>query len=332
MAGQTRSSGTDRPLESAAAPPPISGTRIDPPPPDVPNLVRRLDRSAVGAVAYRATRRYAHANTGLLSAGTAYYMFLALLSLLAFAYGLIALLGADRLSEALTDSLRDALPGLVGENGVDPQQLRATGRASSIVGLLLMLYSGLGAVNAAGSAMHLLFGAPPDPRKFVAAKLRHLAILLVIAPLVLLSFASVGATSNLGSRALNAIGLGEGLAATLLEPAGWVVGFTVDLLIVWLLLGNLGGIRPHPKPRVIASAFGAGAMALVKALLGAIISWSLDKPQYGAFAAPLALLFVLSLLANVLYAAGALAAGISDRDVPVDQLAPAPAEAGTGSG
>jgi hypothetical protein len=50
------------------------------------------------------------------------------------------------------------------------------------------------------------------------------------------------------------------------------------------------------------------------------VAWSLAKPQYGAFAAPLAVLFVLSLMSTVLYGAAALAGAISDQDVPLEQL------------
>ena len=49
-----------------------------------------------------------------------------------------------------------------------------------------------------------------------------------------------------------------------------------------------------------------------------IVAWSLEKPQYGAFAAPLAVLFVLSLMSTVLYAAAALAGAISDHHVARD--------------
>ena len=78
----------------------------------------------MGRIAYRATRRYTYAHVGLLSSGTAYYLFLSLFSLLAVAYGVFAIVEADRLAQVLTDALQDALPGLVGNAGIDPDQLR----------------------------------------------------------------------------------------------------------------------------------------------------------------------------------------------------------------
>ncbi len=314
-------------MASAAAPPPIVGTPIDPPPKEVPGFAEKLDRTTVGGISYRAMRRYSVANVGLLAAGSAYYLFLSLFALLAFAYGVIALVGADSLATTLTEALGEALPGLVGDDGIDPDQLRSTGRAAGIVGLLLLAYSGLGAVGGASSSLHLIFGAPPDPRNFVKAKARHALILLVVAPLIVVSFASLSVTSDLFHPVLEAAGLDGGPVRALLTGVGYVVGFAVDVLILWILLGHLGGIRPHRRPRLVASLTGAVAIGIVKQFLDAIVSWALDKPQYGAFAAPLAVLFVLSLLSSVLYGSAALAAGISDQEVPLEELEPTPQEA-----
>lgn len=314
-------------MASAAAPPPILGTPVDPPPKAVPAFAEKLDRSTAGGAGYRAMRRYSFANVGLLAAGTAYYLFLSLFALLAFAYGVIALVGADSLATTLTDALGEALPGLVGDDGIDPDQLRSTGRTAGILGLLLLLYSGLGAVGGASKSLHLVFGAPPDPRNVVKAKARQALILLAVAPLMVVSFASLSVTSDLLNPVLEAAGIDGGPVRALLAGAGYLVGFAVDVLILWVLLGHLGGIRPHRRPRLLASLFGAVAVGVIKQFLDAIISWALDKPQYGAFAAPLAVLFVLSLLAQVLYGSAALAAGISDLEVPLDALEPTPEDA-----
>ncbi len=311
----------------SAAPPPIAGTPIDPAPKEVPAWAERLDQTTIGGIAYRALRRYSYANVGLLAAGTAYFLLLALLSLLALGYGVAAIVGADHLSKTLTDALTEALPGLIGEEGIDPDQLRSTGRTAGLVGLVLLLYAGLGAVNGAGRAMHLIMGAPPDPRAFPAAKARQLVTLLMIVPLVVVSFASASLTSSLLRPVLEAIGIDGGPLPALIGGLGLLAGFGLDVLILWLLLGRLGGIRPNPRPRLVASLLGAVVVGVIKQLLGLIVAWSVDKPQYGAFAAPIAALFVLSLLSTALYVTASVAAAISDADVPLEALEPIPLEA-----
>ncbi len=306
----------------AAAPPPMTGVPTDPPPKDVPSYAEKLDKTAVGGIAYRAWQRYSHANVGLLAAGTGYYLFLSLLSLLAVAYGITAIVGADRIANLLTEALNEALPGLIGDSGVDPEQLRTTGRTAGLIGGLVLLYSGLGAVNGAMSSMHLIYGAPPDPRQFVVKKLRQLGILLMVAPLIALSFAAASVASTLFGPVLDTLGLQSGGIRLAITVGGPLLGFGLDLLIVWILLGVLGGIRPPRMPRLVAAGIGAVAVGLVKLLLTAIVAWSLDKPQYGAFATPLAVLFILFLLTTVLYVVAALAAGITDREVALHHLEP----------
>jgi len=172
--------------------------------------------------------------------------------------------------------------------------------------------------------MHVIFGAPPDPRTFVKAKARHLLLLLLVTPLLAVSFASASLTSSLIQPLLDAIGWDSAPVCAALVGAGLLVGFAIDTLIMWILLGTLGGIRPVRRPRLISSLIGAVAVGLIKQLMQVIVAWSLDKPQYGAFALPLAVLFVLSLLTSVLYVCAAIAGGISDRDVPLDELTPTP--------
>lgn len=310
-------------MPSAAAPPPIAGTPVDPPPAEVPGYAQRLDRSRLGGIAYRALRRYSYGNVGLLANGTAYYLILSLFSLVAFAYGVVTIVGADRLAELLTESLEQALPGLVGADGIDPEVLRSTGRTAGLVGLVLLLWGGLGAVGAASSAIHLVFGAPPDPRPFPKAKGRHLLILAMVAPLIMVTFATSSLTSSYLTPALDAVGLGSGPARYGVAGASLLVSFALDAFIVWLLLGWMGGIKPDRRPRLAAAVIGAILVSLIKALLGLLIGWVLDRPQYGAFAAPLAVLFVFSLLAQALYISAAIAAGIADADRPLEALHPA---------
>ena len=90
-------------------------------------------------------------------------MFLAMFALLAFGYGLAATFGSQQVSDYLTEALGEAFPGLVGTGGIDPAQLKAVGQATSLIGLVGLLYGGLGAVSAASDSLHLIYGAPRTP-------------------------------------------------------------------------------------------------------------------------------------------------------------------------
>jgi uncharacterized BrkB/YihY/UPF0761 family membrane protein len=73
----------------------------------------------------------------------------------------------------------------------------------------------------------------------------------------------------------------------------------------------MGGIKPARTPRLVGTAVGAIGIEILKYLLGFIIAWSVSKPQYGAFAAPIAMLLVLYLESLVLYSAASLTAGMA---------------------
>ena len=313
-------------MPAAAIPPPIPGQPTDPPQKDPPQIVETIDeKSDVAGVAYRAFSRFLFAKATLLSAGTTYYLFLAMFALLAFAFGVAAAFGTEGFTVYLTGALHEALPGLVGEEGIDPAQLRAVGRSSSIVGLVLLLYAGGGAMGAASGSMHLIYGAPPDPRNFVTSRARLLGLLVVIAPLILVSFAIpnlVAATTRNASSLVNS----GSVPPALVNVGALLVALAIDFVIMYVLLGVLGGIRPDRHARLIGAATGAVVVGVLKYFMGFIIAWSISKPQYGSFAMPITVLFVLYLLTLSLYASASLTAGIADRDVPLDELTPGESE------
>jgi membrane protein len=308
-------------------PPPIPGRIIDPPPKETPSKIQELERreGGVGAglgIGYRAYLRYTHAKTGLLAAGTTYYLFLSLFSVIAFAYGITAALGAERVASYVTEAVSEAFPGLLGDEGIDPGQLRAVGQTTSIVGAIGLLYGGTGAVIAAKQSVHIIYGAPKDPRNYVLARIIALGWLLALGPLILLSFVASSITGNLYGRLMDVLGLDWQGPGILIGLGSAAVTLAVNFLIVYLVLGRFGGIRPERRARVIAGAVGAVVIEVLKLLMALLISFTIDKPQYGAFAAPIGVLFVLYLQSYALYLSACLAAGIAERDVPLDVLGP----------
>lgn len=313
-------------MAAVASPPPIPGKATDPPQKDPPAIVETIDeKSMVAGVAYRAFSRFSYAKATLLAAGTTYYLFLAMFALLAFAFGVAAAFGTEEFTVHLTDALHDALPGLVGSEGIDPAQLRAVGRSSSILGLVLLLYAGGGAMGAASGSMHLIYGAPPDPRNFVTSRARLLGLLVVIAPLILVSFAIPNLVASVTRNATNLV-TSSAVPPVLVNLGALLVALVIDFVIMYVLLGVLGGIRPDRHARVIGAAIGAVVVGALKYFMGFIIAWSISKPQYGTFAMPITVLFVLYLLTLSLYGSASLSAGIADKDVPLDELAPGDVE------
>ncbi len=314
-------------MKTITAPPPVPGEVIDPPPKEVPEAIEKLDAKdgAVGAatgVGYRAMSRFSFSKAGLLAAGTTYYLFLAMFSVLAFAYGVVAILGADTMAKWLTEALTNQFPGMVGDEGIDPQRLKAVGRTTSLVGLIALVWAGGGAMSAANDSLHKVFGAPPDPRSFVKLKARMLGWMLVLLPIVGLSYAATAVVASNAGPVLDAIGLESTAGRVALSALTLVFSYALDFLVLFLLLSHFGGVRPERRARLIGAAVGAIIIQILKLVMGLIIGLSTDKPQYGALALPIGILLVLYLQTMAAYGSAALTAAIAERDVPLVELTP----------
>lgn len=311
--GKDRSDATFAEHAPAGVLTPIPGRSLDRPPKDKPGMVATFERrSPWVTTAWNAAERFRAAKSPLIAGGTAYYAFLAMFSLLAFAYGVVAILGADQLSRWLTDALEEGLPGLVGDDGIDPDTLARIGRSASLVGLAAMLWSGSAVMIATSDALHQLYGAPPDGRNLVARRAHLMGWLTIIGPLIVVSYTLSTAVSGFGTRVLDGWGIESGATRALLLVGGTALTFVLDVGIVALLLGRLGGIAPSRRSVLVGAVVGAVAIGLLKALMATIISWSVDKPEYGSFALPIAILVVLWLQSMALYAAASLAAGTAE--------------------
>ncbi|MCV2395387.1 YihY/virulence factor BrkB family protein [Actinotalea sp. M2MS4P-6] len=309
----------------STAPLPIPGDVIDPPPRPAPPVIGRLEAregplGVVVTVGFRAYSRFSRAQVTLLAAGTTYYLFVGMFSIIAFAYGLTTALGAEQVASYITEAVAEAFPGLLGEGGIDPEQMRAVGQTTSIIGGVGLLYAGTGAVVAASRSIHVIFGAAKDPRNVVLARLRSLGWLFVLLPLVLLSYVASTFTANVADRLLEVLGVSWQGPGVLLNVGSGALTLVVNFLVIYLMLGNLGGIRPHRLARLVGAGVGGFAIEVLKTLMALLVGYTIDKPQYGALAVPIGVLFVLYLQSLAVYAAACLTAGIADKDVPLDVL------------
>lgn len=317
----TRDAGTSADDVSTAAVAPadvlthIPGRRIDKDPKPKPSKVAELERDKAWVrIAWETWMRFKTAKTPLMAAGTSYYGFIAMFSLLAFAYGIAALLSADVIAQWLTDSLEDALPGLVGDKGIDPDTLKRIGRTTSFVGLFLLLISGAAVMSAASDSLHQIYGAPPDGRNPASRRAFLLGWLAILGPLVVVSYSLSTAVSGFGRDILDAMGLSSSIGRVATISLATLLTFALDVGISALLLSRLGGVVPARRAVLSGAVLCAVVITLVKLLIGVIISWSVGRPQYGSFAIPVTVLVLLWIQSMGLYAAACLTAGIADSD------------------
>lgn len=297
--------------------PPIPGVPVDPPTRPAPARVRALEirpgRLGAGVgLGYRTVQRFTISRATLLAAGTTYYLFLALFSVIALAYGIAAALGAEQVAAYVTEALSSAFPGLLDESGIDPEELRAVGQATSLIGGVGLLYSATGGVYAASRSLHTIYGAPKNTRNPVLVRVWALAWFFALAPLMLLSFVASTFTANLLGRVLTLLGITWAGPGVLLTTVAVAFTLALNFLITYLLLGRLGGIRPPRTPLVVGAAVGAVTVEALKLVMALLLGFVVDKPQYGALAAPIGVMFVLYLQCGALYGVASLTAALAE--------------------
>ena len=86
----------------------------------------------------------------------------------------------------------------------------------------------------------------------------------------------------------------------------------LNFLVMHLMLGRLGGIRPARGPLFVGAAVGAVVIELLKQLMALLVGFVIDKPQYGALSAPIGIMFVLYLQSSALYLVASLTAALAE--------------------
>ncbi|GGO82477.1 YihY/virulence factor BrkB family protein [Nonomuraea cavernae] len=267
----------------------------------------------------RTAQRYELQSGNRLAGAVTYFAFLSFFPLIALAFAVLGyVLSNDQNAiDALTQAIDDQFPGFAEQldiNGI--AQAKAT---AGIIGLLGLLYAGLGAVDALRGALREMSMTTTPPLNFFLGKLRDLVSLILLGLTILASvavsgFATQATTTVVSFLNLDATGFNTGG----LFLAGLAAGLAADWLIFVIVLG---WVAPPVGPfRYVArgALLGAIGFGLLKQLAGLLLSHTLGNPLYGTFAVIVGLLLWINFSARlVLYvAAWTATAGLSPPPAP----------------
>jgi membrane protein len=285
----------------------------------------------------RALVRYDAVKGNQLAASVTYFAFLSFFPIVAVTFAGVGYVvayvpGAD---EAVTSALRSILPGLIGggPDQIDVHRIARRRAGLGIVGLVVLLYSGLGWVSALRDALQAVFEVPAKKRNVVVAKLVDVVALVVLGA-VLLATVTVGTVVTAFTDTLiDLLGLTTlGGARWALYVAAVVVGVAVNTLLFFAIYQLL----PHHgvPPRVVwegALLAGVG-FEVLKQLASLIVGRVLDNPLYGAFAILIALLVWINYTARLVVLGAALVATDTRWRARVQEATPDDAATSTPSG
>ncbi|HET8970003.1 MAG TPA: YihY/virulence factor BrkB family protein [Candidatus Nanopelagicales bacterium] len=262
-------------------------------------------RSAVADHAVRAVDRQSEVLGGQLAAAITYYGFLSFFPLLALAFSLVGFIADDfpGAQDAVTSTVQDAFPTLVGHGAgqLDIQDVIDARAGAGIIGLVGLLYAGLGWLDAVRDALRRVFGVGGDQPSLVRRKLVDVVVLSMLGASLLGSIVVSSMATAATTFVLDLASLDKSPAATaVLKVLSVSIALAVDFVIVAILLSRLSGAR-LPWRRVRSGALlGAAGFEVLKLLGTFLVGRTTDNPVYATFGVVVGLLVWMNLVSRLL--------------------------------
>ena len=258
----------------------------------------------------RANDRNTEVYGSRLAGAITYFAFLSLFPMIAVAFavlGYVVDIYPDA-REQVSAVIEENLPGLVGTGSgqINIDSIADAKNTASVVGLLGLLYSGTGWIDATREALGQVFGLPRDTRNLIVKKLVDVGVLALLGSAILLTVAISSVTTAATTEILTLVGLeGSTLAQWLLRALTLALAIVLNTAIFAVLLARLGGTstpgkRPAWKRIRSAAILGGIGFEILKLLATYLIGNTLDNPVYGAFAVIVGLLVWMNFVARLL--------------------------------
>jgi membrane protein len=265
-------------------------------------LGRRIDavrdRSAAFDHLWRAGTLYTDVLAGRLAAAIAYYGFFAVFALALVAYWIFGtiLQDNDEVSRAAGEFLDENLPFL------DPQQIAQSSNTVGVVGLVILVFTGIGWVEAIRSSQRLLYGYNQQPGNLVVRRLVDLGVLVAVFVMLGVSVAAVDTLESLLRFLLRSTG------SVGLTTISAVLSVLVNAVLATALLvavPRLRMSRRRLRPAVLLVAIG---ITLLNTVGRYYVVRTEKNPAYTVVATAVGLLLYLYLLNQLVLFGAALAA------------------------
>jgi len=226
--------------------------------------------------------------TGYLAATVTYYTFLSLFPLMLLALSVIGfvLAGNPGMRDELVENVTAAVPGLQTVMGESLRSLVEARMASGLIGVAGLLWTGLGATEAAGFAVSRIFRVQPY-LSFVKRKVWSLSTTLVLGLMAVTALGIVAVAGNLSV---------EGWAGVALTVGGLLVAFALDLAL-FLVAYRLLTQREGPPFRDLwkGAIFAAVMWGIVKVVGTWYVAGTVSRSSavYGTLAGAVGILLLL---------------------------------------
>lgn len=280
----------------------------------------------------RTLQHYGEVYGNQLAGAVTYFGFLSFFPIIALAFAGVGYIidwvpGAD---EAVMQAIESILPGMV---GTDPGQINVEAIAArragvGLVGLLGLLYAGLGWMSAVRTSLDAVFSVVLEKKgNFIVGKVKDLVVLGLIG-LILVVSVSVGTTVSAFTRTVTDwLGITDVPGITLVLRLGVVVvGIVANTLMFATMYTFLAKHNAPAKAIWQGALIAAVGFEVLKQLASLVIGNVTGNALYGAFAIMIALLVWISYFARltVLGACWAAVGGVLKVEAEEAERAAAP--------
>lgn len=251
---------------------------------------------------------YGRVKGGQQAGAVTYFAFLSFFPILAlsfFAVGIIAGFYPDA-RDTVTTAIDSVLPGIVGngESQISIDDVQDFSGLAGVVGLLGVLYAGLGWVSALRDALITVFETPQGEQpSFVKGKLRDLEALAIVGLVLVVAVAVAGFVAGFSEDLLDLVGLGSELS-WLVRLLAIALGLAANAVLFFALFKLLA--EPDAPRRSLWSGalLGAIGFEVLKQVSGLLLASTKGQPAFQAFGIALILLVWINYFSRlVLYAA-----------------------------
>lgn len=264
----------------------------------------RARRPAVDHV-FRMFGHYSRVEGNVLAGAVTYYGFLSFFPILALAFFVIGRVATfyPGARDQLTTAIDQIFPHMIGTDRGQISLATFEQNASTlgIVGLVGVLYSGLGWLSGMRNALEVMFRLPRrEQPNLLLGKARDLVVLAVVGVVLLASVALSGLLTGFSVEILGWVHLeGSVVASAVLPLVGYslAIGATTGLFMaIFRFLA-----QPHVSRRALlrGALLGAGGFEILKSLAAILIAQTQSRPAFQAFGVALILLVWINYFSRI---------------------------------
>lgn len=252
----------------------------------------------------RMVQHYGAVNGNAQAGAVTFFGFLSFFPILALAFFVVGQLAkVYDAKDQLVTVIDSFLPGIVGagKGEIPLSTFEQNAAAIGLIGLIGVLYSGLGWLSGMRTALEVVFGVPRrDQPNLVVGKFRDLVSLTVIGLVLLVSVGLSGALSGFSRQLLALAGLDDTpVTATVLWLMVHGLGIAATTLL-FLAMYRLLVDPPVPRRALLSGAIIGGlGFELLKSLSVFLIGTTKSQPAFQVFGITLILLVWINYFSRV---------------------------------